>query len=311
MPQQAYDDVQGQLSYGYTHGQAAAQGPSFYGDAQGPSFGYMQEQGSSFGNVQEQQGPSSFGGVQEQAQPFYGESHGVSSYTNEQENFYSDFRDAQLDSGPSNYRQSIAPVPQWVEGAPDGGVSVIDRGEGMIPPASDLTTIRRGEIPASEVVHVSSFIFCTDPYLKYVQTAGPARTTTTRTIRRANLPATPYLAPRTPAVAVEVQEPAVAERHETPSDSGAERSTPPPQNAIRLTPDVIKQTMKGAKVLVTRIVFSKHAMTCSRKRKNRLIDKVIRDSVPNLFGPNGEPFGIFSVISFSNHFRSCFQGLYK
>jgi hypothetical protein len=74
-----------------------------------------------------------------------------------------------------------------------------------------------------------------------------------------------------------------------PSDPENGTSTlPPPQGTIRLTVEVIKQTMKSAKKLVARIVFSKHAMSCSTKRKKRLIDNVIQESVPNLFGPDGE-----------------------
>ncbi|KAG2134159.1 uncharacterized protein EDB93DRAFT_1107365 [Suillus bovinus] len=305
--QQAYDDTQGQSSYGsfeggqeqgpsfYSQGLSSfgdgqEQGPSFYsqgatsfGDAQGPlSFGDGQEQGSSsFGDGQEQgplfysqgatlfgdaQGPLSFGNMQEQEQQFCGDSQGASSHTDGQD--YYNVRDAPLDAGPSNYRQGIAPVSRWVEGAPDGGISIVDRGDGLIPPASDLSMIRRREIPTSEVVHY-------------------ARTTTTCTLRHTNMPATPYVAPQTATIATGVQEPSlVAEPHDTPSDSGHGTTKSLPKNRIRLTPEVIKQTLNGAKGRVPRLVFSKHAMTCSRKRKKRFINEIIQESVPNFFRPD-------------------------
>ncbi|KAG1734841.1 hypothetical protein EDD22DRAFT_852436 [Suillus occidentalis] len=56
---------------------------------------------------------------------------------------------------------------------------------------------------------------------------------------------------------------------------------------ICLSADVIHQMIKAAKVLVTRIMFTKNVMVCIRKKKQRLIDQVIEDSVPQFFGPNG------------------------
>lgn len=131
-------------------GDAQDQGPSFYDNAQ--------DQGPSFGdNIP---GPSSFG---EQPVPFYDGSQGASSY-NEGPNYFNDFReDASPSPGPSGHRQGLAPVSRWVEGAPDHGVSIVDRGGGLDPPASDLTMIRQGEAPAFEVVHVS-LVYCLSDY---------------------------------------------------------------------------------------------------------------------------------------------------
>jgi hypothetical protein len=47
------------------------------------------------------------------------------------------------------------------------------------------------------------------------------------------------------------------------------------QNVIRLMPEVISQTMKSTKILITQVIFSKNAMVCSKKKKRRIIDDVI------------------------------------
>jgi len=75
------------------------------------------------------------------------------------------------------------PLPPWVDEAPDRGVSVIDRGNGFIPPATNIVLIRHGEIAQEEVVHVSFLFFvliltnnCTDKragtYYKKTQYRG-------------------------------------------------------------------------------------------------------------------------------------------
>jgi hypothetical protein len=90
------------------------------------------------------------------------------------------------------------------------------------------------------------------------------------------MPATPYQEPRTPIV---------TEPHDGPSDQLPSSSSA--SHVITLSSDVIKQTIKGARVLVTRVVFSKTAMMCSRKQKSRIIDNIIKESVPQFYGPNG------------------------
>ncbi|KAG1742147.1 hypothetical protein EDB19DRAFT_1827799 [Suillus lakei] len=214
----SFGDSQGVTLFGDSQGVTLfgdSQGVTLFGDLQGvSSFGDTQEQGPSL--YDNAQGPSSFSDMQEQPGPFYDDSQGTSSY-NERPNYYDDFRDASPSPGPSDHQQGLAPVSRWVEGAPDRGISIVDRGEGLNPPASDLTMIRQGEIPASEVVHHAS------------------------------------------------------------SSS---------LNIIKLTSKVVNQTIQGARVLVTRVVFSKNAMMCSRKQKKRIIDKVIEESVPQFYGPN-------------------------
>lgn len=54
------------------------------------------------------------------------------------------------------------PLPPWVGETPDGGAAMVDRGNGFVPPATNLALIRQGEIPRDEVVHVSLFfLVCT------------------------------------------------------------------------------------------------------------------------------------------------------
>ncbi|KIK32877.1 hypothetical protein CY34DRAFT_18745 [Suillus luteus UH-Slu-Lm8-n1] len=269
-----YDNLPGPSSFNNLQGLSSSsfnnlQGPSSFDNLTGLSF-YNNPQGSSSFDDNAQgpssfndnaQGPSSFSN--QQGPLFYNNSQGALLY--DKRPYYEDTRDNSTSPGPSHHQQGLAPVPRWVEGAPGHGVGIVNRGWGLNPPASDLSMIRQGEIPANEVVH----------------TSGPARTTTTHAARR-NTPPTPYLQPRMSVA--EAQPIPVAEQ---PSDPENKTSTlPPPQGTIRLTMEVIKQTMKSTKKLVTRIVFSKHAMSCSKKRKRRLIDNVIQESVPNLFGPD-------------------------
>ncbi|KAG1819060.1 uncharacterized protein BJ212DRAFT_1479180 [Suillus subaureus] len=102
------------------------------------------------------------------------------------------------------------------------------------------------------------------------------------------MPPTPYLILQTPTITDTQTHSAIAERHETPSDATDEMSSSATvsQNIICLTLEVISQTMKSAKVLVTQVIFSKNAMVCSKKKKWHIIDEVIRESVPQFFRPN-------------------------
>ncbi|KAG1777253.1 hypothetical protein EV702DRAFT_1045623 [Suillus placidus] len=319
-----YQQDQGQMSYGDEQAQAQA-----YGGEQGESqsYGGTQEQAQSYGGTQEQDQAyggtqdqaQAYGGVQDQAQAYggaqasssYGGTQGLSayvgaqglssydpsSYADEQPyDFYDHFRDVfdpdpadfPPEAGPSVHPEGIAPIPRWIENAPDEGISIMDQGNGLSPPASDLALIRQGEIPLSDVVH----------------TAGPARTMMTRT-RRSNMPPTPYVMSRTPAVTTNVQpHSTIAEQDEASSDSDHEMPQSQSQSGsqkakkkICLSPEVIKQTIEGAKVLATRIVFSKCTMVCSKQKKRRIIDRVIKDSVPQFFGPGA----VFETFITSEH----------
>ncbi|KAG2747603.1 hypothetical protein P692DRAFT_20875282 [Suillus brevipes Sb2] len=50
--------------------------------------------------------------------------------------------------------------------------------------------------------------------------------------------------------------------------------------------DIIKQTIQGARILLTWVVFSKTAMVCSQTQKKRVIDKIIKESVLQFYRPN-------------------------
>lgn len=133
---------------------------------------------------------------------------------------------------------------------------------------------------------------------------------TTRT-RRANLPPTPYIVPRVAADAHTVAEalPEASVDADGDHDMSVSRPTGPQVTTkkIRLSADVISQTLKAARVLVTRIVFTKNAMVSVRKKKQRLIDRVIEDSVPQFFGPNGEFSFIHYLIFYLPTFAAVFE----
>ncbi|KAG2345290.1 hypothetical protein BDR05DRAFT_946810 [Suillus weaverae] len=222
-----------QLEGPSSFGDLLEQGPSLYDNALGPSF-YNNAQGlSSFDNTQEQPGlfygdsqgassydnrPLLFGNTQEQLQPgsFYDDSQDTSLY--KKIPYYKNFWDNSPSLGPSGHRQGLMPVSQWVEGAPDHGISIGNSCE-------------QGSASAG------------------AQQPNP-----------------------------------VAEQ---PSDSEDKMSRSPlPQATIHLMAKVIKQMIKSAKKSVTGVVFSKYAMLCPQKRKRQLLNNVIKESVPNLFGPN-------------------------
>lgn len=82
--------------------------------------------------------------------------------------------------------------------------------------------------------------------------------------------------------------PAVTEPQDATSDQPqVPLSSSGSHNVIKLTSDVITQKMQGAKVLITWVVFLKDTMMYSHKQKKCIIEKVIKDSVPQSYGPNG------------------------
>lgn len=109
---------------------------------------------SSYGGAQglSQELEGVFGGTQ--ASSSYAGAQGSLSHDAEPEyDFFDEFRDA---FDPIPEPEGFAPIPRWIENAPDDGVSIMDRGDGLSPPASDLALIRQGEISQEEVVHVSN-----------------------------------------------------------------------------------------------------------------------------------------------------------
>ncbi|KAG1790058.1 uncharacterized protein HD556DRAFT_1446411 [Suillus plorans] len=154
------------------------------------------------------------------------------------------------------------PLPQWVDEAPDGGAAMIDRGAGFMPPATNLALLRRGEIPREEVVH----------------TKGPARTTKKRSTR-ANLPATPYFVPQAPRSTTKLQTRAAAHTTAPQTPVVAEPSTPT-LKTVRVSNEDISDAVKGGKVLIGRVMFTKHAMTQKRKKRVTQFEDAIKDSMP-------------------------------
>ncbi|KAG0693788.1 hypothetical protein DFH29DRAFT_881176 [Suillus ampliporus] len=198
------------------------------------------------------QGSSSHYHVPIQEQPSYGDGQDPSLCTDKPEqDFYDHFHDALLDPSLSfnnfqNQQEFSAPVPRWIEDAHDGGASLIDRGDGL--------------------------------------TGSPARTTTTCTVQWTTMPATPYSTSQTPTITTEGQTHSIIARAQEML-SGTEALLPP-QNIISLTPETTAQVIQMAKIMVAQIIFSKYAMAYSRRQRKRLIDKVIKDSIPNEFGPD-------------------------
>ncbi|KAG1877841.1 hypothetical protein DFJ58DRAFT_720606 [Suillus subalutaceus] len=96
------------------------------------------------------------------------------------------------------------------------------------------------------------------------------------------MPAMPYQALRTPTIATKMQmHTAVTKPHKTPNNGQ-------PQNIIILMEEAIVQTIKNAKVLITRVVFSKNAMVYSRNKKKEIVDKAITESVPQFYMSDDE-----------------------
>ncbi|KAG1870898.1 hypothetical protein F4604DRAFT_1926467 [Suillus subluteus] len=138
------------------------------------------EGSSSFSHAQ---GSMSFGGGEGSFSHAQGSSYryrqGSSSYADEEvTDFYNHFQDIPLDSGPpfsdflSDHPGQAAPMPRWIEEAPDRGASIADRCGGV------------------------NFSFGGGTW--------PARMTWARTAQRANMPATPYPASQTPVPITEV-----------------------------------------------------------------------------------------------------------
>ncbi|KAG1738107.1 uncharacterized protein EDB91DRAFT_1249420 [Suillus paluster] len=150
-------------------------------------------------------------------------------------------------------------LPQWVNEAPDRGVGFIDRGSGFIPPATDLMLIRRGEISHEEVVH----------------TGGPARTTK-KCNTGATLPRMLYFMPQAPRSVTEPQTSIAAPQTPVVAEHPAAIS-----KTIHVSQDNITHTVKGAKALITWVMFTKHAMTQKRKKRATQFENMIKDSTPH------------------------------
>ncbi|KAG1853236.1 hypothetical protein C8R48DRAFT_675903 [Suillus tomentosus] len=164
------------------------------------------------------------------------------------------------------------PLPPWIDEASDGGVGVIDRGTGFVPPATNLALLRQGEIPQEEVVH----------------TQGPARTTKKRNTRP-NLPGTPYLVPQAPRTTTEPQTRAATSSQAQTTALQipvATKHSAPTLKTVRVSNDNINDAVKGGKVLIARVMFTKHAMTQKRKKCVTQFEDAIKDSMPRCLEAN-------------------------
>ncbi|KAG1882078.1 hypothetical protein F4604DRAFT_1744978 [Suillus subluteus] len=110
-----------------------------------------------------------------------------------------------------------------------------------------------------------------------MHTMGPATLPKKRDSRRPMPPTTrmaPYPATRPHGASVSEQ----------PISESSTSSTSQP--LIKLSKDVIEQTVKAAMKLVTRELFSENAMTIGKASKKAILTQVIRDAVPRCVGPN-------------------------
>jgi hypothetical protein len=77
----------------------------------------------------------------------------------------------------------------------------------------------------------------------------------------------------------------------TAEASTASASQPTPTQShtarIKLSDDVVAQSIKSAMRLVTREVFGRGAMAIDKNAKKAMLCKVITDCVPRCFAPNG------------------------
>ncbi|KAG1886384.1 uncharacterized protein F5891DRAFT_989057 [Suillus fuscotomentosus] len=243
-------------------------GPSFTNPQ--PNFSY---DGSSFTNPQPNLSQPHYDGTSQPnlSQPHY-DGMSYDGYPYDQDGF-GDTGD-QLYDGPSSSNLGTSggpqegahvhgtPLPAWVDKAPDGGAAMIDRGAGFMPPATNLALLWRGEIPREEVVH----------------TKGPAHTTKKRSTR-ANLPATPYFVPQAPRSTTEPQTRAAVHMTAPQTPVVAEHSTPT-LKTVRVSNEDISDAVKGGKVLIGRVMFTKHAMMQKRKKRVAQFEDAIKDSTP-------------------------------
>ncbi|KAG2093733.1 uncharacterized protein F5147DRAFT_657355 [Suillus discolor] len=153
------------------------------------------------------------------------------------------------------------------------------QGTGTSTSASEMTLIQRGEIPPTDVMH----------------TMGPPRDTTRRT-RRA-MPPTPRMIPY-PSTRLQGNSESLPSAVEDSTPQSVTSSTPQPTR-IKLSDDIIGQSIKTAMQLVTRELFGEKAMAIDKAAKKIMLNKVIWDSVPRCFAPNAT-FENFITIKHRN-----------
>ncbi|KAG1885399.1 hypothetical protein F4604DRAFT_1675978 [Suillus subluteus] len=257
----------------YTSGASRHQ---FYNDmyASGASGDQFMQYNNMYGSGSTTQfsQPQPFGAQLAQPQPFSAQSaqpqshHFTQPQADSTQSFYSSSSQDQsqvMEDQQYDTHMHGTPLPSWIEEAPDRGVSVIDRGNGFIPPATNLALIQQGEIAQNEVVH----------------TSRPACTTRKQNTG-ATLPGMPYFVPQAPRP--------IAEWHthttsppmtlpETPVIAECSATTP---KTVQLLKDDIKNTIKRAKILIAGVVFMKHTMTQNQVKRTEQFEDVIKDSTP-------------------------------
>ncbi|KAG1875321.1 hypothetical protein C8R48DRAFT_769325 [Suillus tomentosus] len=170
---------------------------------------------------------------------------------------------ASSSEGPSQ-GSSYGPLPQGSNH--DFPSSTPLQGTGTSTSASEMTLIQRGEIPPTDVMH----------------TMGPPRETTRRA--RHAMPPTPRMVPY-PAIRPQGNTQSLPSAVEDSTSQSVTSSTPQPTR-IKLSDDIIGQSMKTATHLVMRELFGEQAMAIDKAAKKIMLNKVIWDSVPRCFAPN-------------------------
>ncbi|KAG2039810.1 hypothetical protein BDR03DRAFT_980712 [Suillus americanus] len=118
-----------------------------------------------------------------------------------------------------------------------------------------------------------------------LETAGLARETKRRGTRQA-MPPTPCMIPYPTTRPQGASKSTLSTTKASTSQTVMSESSIAKPSPIKLTEDIIDQTMKVAMKLVTRELFGEQAMSNDKTEKKDMLTQVIWDSVPHCFGPN-------------------------
>ncbi|KAG2047377.1 hypothetical protein BDR06DRAFT_1013940 [Suillus hirtellus] len=167
---------------------------------------------------------------------------------------------ASSSEGPSQ-GSSYEPLPQGSNH--NFPSSTLLQGTGTSTSTSEMMLIQRDEIPPTN-------------------TMGPPRETT-RQAQRA-MPPMPRMVPY-PAIHPQGNIQSLPSAVEDSTSQSVTSSTPQPMH-IKLSDDIIGQSMKTAMHLVMHKLFGEQAMAIDKAAKEIMLNKVIWDSVPCCFAPN-------------------------
>ncbi|KAG2148852.1 hypothetical protein DEU56DRAFT_909166 [Suillus clintonianus] len=186
-----------------------------------------------------------------QSQPFPDDRFTEPAFGDDNDNDHTSFYENQ-NYNRGHFNAHRTPLPPWVDEAPNHGAGIVDRGNGLVPPATNIALIRQGEIPHDEV------------------TRGPAHTTRKRNTRAA-LPRTPYFVPQAPCSVTELTNPTTPQPLITQDPAVTSKT-------VRSSKEDIEHAVKGAKVLIAQVMFTKHAMTQKAKTRLAQVEDAIKDS---------------------------------